>query len=81
MVLNLFLQSSLVAGQFDSHVIPEKEFQSELAAKSAQRIENMAEVQKFNDQLEAGMPTWGWIVIAAAILFAVILLSVASFVV
>lgn len=119
MLLNLSLQSSLMAGRAQSHVVSEGELQSELAAQSAQRMENITEVQKFlrhdlvqkqvenlvalekvelalttlddetlellasesqkvNDQIEAGMATWGWVAIAAIAAFVIIVIIAAA---
>jgi hypothetical protein len=118
-LLNLLFQQALVAHPIQRHVVPVGELNSQLISQSAQRVENIQEIQKLlrqdlvqqqlgnlmnlekvelavaalddetlnelatesqkvNDQIEAGMATWGWVVIAAIAAFVIIVIVAAA---
>jgi len=113
-LLNLSFQTSFTAGGFQNHLVTTEELQGQLISQSAQRMENIQEVQKLlrhnfvqrelgrladlerlelalavlddetlrrlanesreiNDQIEAGVETSTWILIAILVSVPVIL--------
>jgi hypothetical protein len=115
MLVFLSLPTELMAQQAQSHVVPLEELQNRLAAQSAQRSQNIQEIQKLlrqevvqaqvgnlvdlsrveaalgsmndetlhrlaaasqsvNDDIEAGIATWGAVIIALFVVIAAIII-------
>jgi hypothetical protein len=118
-LLNISFQQAVMAQPIQKHVVPLEKLQNRLISHSAQRMEDIAEVQKLlrhdlvrqqlgklmelekvelalatlddetlerlagesqkvNDQIEAGMATWGWVAIAAIAAFVIIVIIAAA---
>jgi hypothetical protein len=118
-LLHLIFQQPVMAHPIQRHVVGVGELDSQLINQSAQRVENIQEIQKLlrqnpvqqqlgnlfnlekvelavaalddetlnklaaesqkvNDEIEAGMATWGWVVIAAIAAFVIIVIVAAS---
>lgn len=119
LVLNFFLHRELMAGIERGHIVAVEELQHRMAAQSAQRLENVKEVQKLlhhelvrqqwarlvdlekvevalvslddeslrqladrsreaNDQIQAGVPGWGIVLITVGVVIGVLAIIAAT---